>query len=295
MRYRNTEVCICFITWVACALCSKLDNAGSKELTIERFFDSEENNPFFNVKTTKEPTFNDLAQKMFGRSTEEKFFETEETFFDNENNLFKKMDNEETFFDKSFFVKEETESPVTEHNQMCACQTLHCQCCYTFRVLKLKQFRVCVSMEYVQNDFCILSTLTVNSHTIVTKILSGRNPLPYCARTVIVPLLQLCVRLYDIHHNSNGMSMCVRLEVQSLLKQILCAISFDCIKIEDKKMSFMLPPPVLTFGLVNIHVGANDPYISYRDWTKFHLPLPKRRKTTSTTTEKPKRHFWLLK
>lgn len=131
--------------------------------------------------------------------------------------------------------------------------------------------------------------------TFKSVYISGRNPLPYCARAVIVPLLQLCVRLYDIHHNPNGMSMCIRLEAQSLMKQILCAISFDCIKIEDKKMSFMLPPPVLTFGLVNIHVGANDPYISYRDWTKFHLPLPKIRKTVFSTTEKSKRHFWFLR
>lgn len=122
--------------------------SGPKELTLEEFFDSEESNQFFNAKTTMEPTFNDLAQKMFEKSTEEKFFESKDNFFESEdkyfekeNGLFQKMDGENKFFDKSFFFKEETERQVTEHNQMCTCQTLHCQCCYTLRVLKFKELR----------------------------------------------------------------------------------------------------------------------------------------------------------
>ena len=67
---------------------------------------------------------------MFVKSTEDKFFESKGTFFDSENklvekenDLFQTMDGEETFFDKAFFFKEETEKPVIGHNQMCTCQT----------------------------------------------------------------------------------------------------------------------------------------------------------------------------
>lgn len=84
----------------------------------------------------------------------------------------------------------------------------------------------------------------------------------------------------------------MRLEAISMGK-ILLSVSFDCFKIENNKLSFMQPTTAMTFGFLRFHLGDTDPYISYQDWTKLHIPLPPVT-ITPMTTKKPK-HFWSFK
>ncbi|XP_046688880.1 uncharacterized protein LOC124374770 [Homalodisca vitripennis] len=243
--------------------------------------------PFFGSPTTSKPSFIEDIENFFGVREEERLFAKEKDIFD-------QMKKDEEFFFRKETVRrmgksvkqesgQEDAQVVTQGSRYCNCQGMYCGCCTSVKLLGRESFRGCLEMEYVKNDFAIFITLTINGHVILTRVVSGRNPLPFCARTPYVPLVSFCIRLYDIHHNPRGLSLCVRLEVTSM-RQILFSLSFDCIKIEDHRISFLMPTNATTFGVVGLHMGDTDPYISYLDWTKLHFPLPE---VSSITPRQP--------
>uniref|UniRef100_A0A1B6L2N7 DUF4773 domain-containing protein n=1 Tax=Graphocephala atropunctata TaxID=36148 RepID=A0A1B6L2N7_9HEMI len=268
------------------------------ESSSEEFFFNNVD-PFFGPQTTSKPSFIEGVENFFGVREEERLFTKEKDIFD-------QMQREEEFFFREEAAKKVArsvakavvasgqgeEQVVTQGSRYCNCEGLYCGCCTSLKLLGRESFRGCLEMEYVKNDFAIFITLTINGHVILTRVVSGRNPLPFCARTPYVPLVSFCIRLYDIHHNPRGLSLCVRLEVTSM-RQILFSLSFDCIKIEDQRISFMMPTNATTFGVVGFHMGDTDPYVSYLDWTKLHFPLPTvspSSSTSSTTSPATHRH-----
>ncbi|XP_054284438.1 uncharacterized protein LOC129001234 isoform X2 [Macrosteles quadrilineatus] len=241
----------------------------SKEISSEEFF-HDNMFPFFDTPTTQKPSFDEAVEQFFGEREDDKFFKKEEDMFEI------MRENEEFFFkEKSKPVKLAVNDSVTvsQRSKLCNCHDVYCGCCYSVKLFGREKFKGCMEMEYVSRDFAIFMTFSINGHIIITRVLSGRNPLPFCSSTPYIPLVSFCIRLYDIHHNPNGLSLCMRLEATSM-RRILFSISFDCIKIDNHRISFYMPPNATTFGVVGFHLGDTDPYISYQDWTKLHIPLP---------------------
>uniref|UniRef100_A0A1B6DEP2 DUF4773 domain-containing protein n=1 Tax=Clastoptera arizonana TaxID=38151 RepID=A0A1B6DEP2_9HEMI len=259
---------------------SNFNSGNDHELTASEFFDPNMPDPFFNPKTSTVPTLDEMAKLFFD-------VEEEEAFFHDNKDLFEKIDGSEKFFFK------EEEKPKLIPSKTCHCSALHCVCCRALKIGNFKKYTGCLSMEYNQVDFCIVINLTLNGKQLVTKIISGRNPVPFCTSgSIIIPFVRFCLRLYDLRHNPNGISMCFRLEAVSM-GRILLSVSFDCLKIENNKLSFMQPTTAMTFGFLRVHLGDTDPYISYQDFTKLHIPLPPLT-IEPVTTVKPKR-FWFFK
>lgn len=60
-------------------------------------------------------------------------------------------------------------------------------------------------------------------------IFAARNPPPFCAGTG-VPLLNLCVRLYNIRVQNYNVHVCINLELQ-FANRPLIVVSFDCVRV----------------------------------------------------------------
>lgn len=60
-------------------------------------------------------------------------------------------------------------------------------------------------------------------------IFAARNPPPFCVGTG-VPLLNLCVRLYNIRVQNNNVHVCINLELQFAGRPLI-VVSFDCIRV----------------------------------------------------------------
>lgn len=97
-----------------------------KELTTSEFFESDIPDSFFNPKTTKAPTLDEMAKYFFD-------VEEEEEFFHKDKDLFEKLEDDEKFFFKE-------EKPKVIPSKKCHCATLHCVCCTGFKIANYKQY-----------------------------------------------------------------------------------------------------------------------------------------------------------
>ena len=66
----------------------------------------------------------------------------------------------------------------------------------------------------------LLSTIT---------LFAARNPPPFCVGTG-VPLLNLCVRLYNIQVQNYNVHVCINLELQFASRPLI-VVSFDCVRV----------------------------------------------------------------
>lgn len=60
-------------------------------------------------------------------------------------------------------------------------------------------------------------------------IFAARNPPPFCVGTG-VPLLNLCVRLYNIRIQNYNVHVCINLELQFASRPLI-VVSFDCVRV----------------------------------------------------------------
>lgn len=60
-------------------------------------------------------------------------------------------------------------------------------------------------------------------------IFAARNPPPFCVGTG-VPLLNLCVRLYNIRVQNYNVHVCINLELQFASRPLI-VVSFDCVRV----------------------------------------------------------------
>jgi hypothetical protein len=63
--------------------------------------------------------------------------------------------------------------------------------------------------------------------TVIT--FAARNPPPFCVGTG-VPLLNLCVRLYNIRIQNYNVHVCINLELQFASRPLI-VVSFDCVRV----------------------------------------------------------------
>jgi len=75
---------------------------------------------------------------------------------------------------------------------------------------------------------CILQLMAMLLLSTIT-IFAGRNPPPFCVGTG-VPLLNLCVRLYNIRVQNYNVHVCINLELQFASRPLI-VVSFDCVRV----------------------------------------------------------------
>lgn len=64
---------------------------------------------------------------------------------------------------------------------------------------------------------------------LLLTIFAARNPPPFCVGTG-VPLLNLCVRLYNIRVQNYNVHVCINLELQFASRPLI-VVSFDCVRV----------------------------------------------------------------
>ncbi|XP_069688532.1 uncharacterized protein [Periplaneta americana] len=132
----------------------------------------------------------------------------------------------------------------------CTCGSSNCGCCATLSVPPLSfNQRGCVQLTYVPEDVGVDVDVLLNGNNLYHTSLSARNPPPFCVGTG-VPLLNLCVRLYDIRVQNRNVRVCVNMELQ-FAGRPLVVISFDCVRVGADGVSIEKPTVA--------HVSSPDP------------------------------------
>ena len=83
------------------------------------------------------------------------------------------------------------------------------------------------------------------THSVYYCLFTARNPPPFCIGTG-VPLLNVCVRVYDIRVQRQSVRACANLELQFAGRPLI-VVSFDCVRISSSGIGVEKPPSV---GLV---------------------------------------------
>ncbi|KDR09871.1 hypothetical protein L798_15567 [Zootermopsis nevadensis] len=112
----------------------------------------------------------------------------------------------------------------------CSCGGDNCGCCATLSVPPLYfNQQGCVQLTYVPAELGVDLDVLLNGNNLYHTSLSARNPPPFCVGTG-VPLLNLCIRLYNIRVQNNNVHVCINLELQ-FANRPLIVVSFDCVRV----------------------------------------------------------------
>jgi hypothetical protein len=88
---------------------------------------------------------------------------------------------------------------------------------------------ISISSKLLLLKLYLLTAIHGNVLLNVIIIFTARNPPPFCVGTG-VPLLNLCVRLYNIRVQNNNVRVCINLELQFASRPLI-VVSFDCIRV----------------------------------------------------------------
>ncbi|KAJ9588609.1 hypothetical protein L9F63_028089, partial [Diploptera punctata] len=99
----------------------------------------------------------------------------------------------------------------------------------------------CIQLTYVPEDLGVRLDILLNDRSVYQTSLSARNPPPFCVGTGI-PLLNVCVRVYDIRVQRQSVRACANLELQFAGRPLI-VVSFDCIRIDSSGIGLERPPP----------------------------------------------------
>ncbi|KAL2719385.1 uncharacterized protein V1478_010847 [Vespula squamosa] len=121
----------------------------------------------------------------------------------------------------------------------CNCINYNCGCCkYIEYDIIFLNGTFCGNASYLEKDYGFSVTLSYNNLTLINETLSARNPPPVCYSLIkfahLLPLpklpylIHICLRVYDIDINKNGLHLCFELELE-MLTHTISIIRLGCI------------------------------------------------------------------
>ncbi|XP_022328591.2 uncharacterized protein LOC111127620 [Crassostrea virginica] len=114
----------------------------------------------------------------------------------------------------------------------CSCVGYNCGCCQHLEVDRIKlNDTVCINVTYLDQDYGMELTLSVDGHVYINASFSARNPPPLCAALPwLKDVASLCVQFYNLNVTSSSFSGCLR--VVAKLKYVTVEkINIGCFKI----------------------------------------------------------------
>ncbi|KAK3087741.1 hypothetical protein FSP39_010018 [Pinctada imbricata] len=128
-------------------------------------------------------------------------------------------------------------------NGACSCAKYMCGCCQKIDIETIHlNDTVCANFTYLNKDYGIRVTLSIDGEIYLKAEVSARNPPPICEG---IPALlkygSVCLRFYDMHVSGSQLFGCVRLEFRAALV-VVGNITLGCFKIPPGNMSTMNIP-----------------------------------------------------
>ncbi|XP_062582452.1 uncharacterized protein LOC134244198 [Saccostrea cucullata] len=114
----------------------------------------------------------------------------------------------------------------------CKCVGYNCGCCQHLEVDEIHlNDTVCINVTYLDKDYGLEVTLSVDGHVYINASVSARNPPPLCAAIPgLKDLASLCLQFYNLSASPTSVSGCVR--VVAKLKYVTVEkINIGCFKI----------------------------------------------------------------
>lgn len=134
---------------------------------------------------------------------------------------------------------------LDEQPNGCNCVGYTCGCCQHIEVDEIGlNDTVCINVTYLDQDYGLEVTLSVDGHVYINASISARNPPPLCAAIPgLKDLASICLQFYNLNVNSTSFSGCMR--VVAKLKYVTVEkINIGCFKIPPSKSGARAVPKV---------------------------------------------------
>ncbi|XP_061180105.1 uncharacterized protein LOC133188621 [Saccostrea echinata] len=114
----------------------------------------------------------------------------------------------------------------------CKCVGYNCGCCQHLEVDEIHlNDTVCINVTYLDKDYGLEVTLSVDGHVYINASVSARNPPPLCAAIPgLKDLASVCLQFYNLSVSSTSFSGCLRV-VAKLKYVTVDKIDIGCFKI----------------------------------------------------------------
>ncbi|XP_058799495.1 uncharacterized protein LOC131668983 [Phymastichus coffea] len=124
----------------------------------------------------------------------------------------------------------------------CACVDMSCGCCAGLNISTIKfDRRYCANFTFDPANFEVDMMVMMNENEIFKTSLSARNPPPVCVPLPYVPVLDFCLRLYDLSlQDGNNLHTCIDFEAR-LTQSPLLVMHFNCIRVGPSGISWTKP------------------------------------------------------
>ncbi|XP_015429177.1 PREDICTED: uncharacterized protein LOC107185915 [Dufourea novaeangliae] len=113
----------------------------------------------------------------------------------------------------------------------CQCENLECNCCVgvNLNVINFNR-KACTKFTYDPSTFTLNTVLSMNEREIYTNTLSTKNPPPLCVPLPQLPIIQFCIRFFDVYTEGRNLHACIDLETRMIGSPILI-LHFNCVKV----------------------------------------------------------------
>ncbi|XP_048729240.2 uncharacterized protein LOC125646762 isoform X2 [Ostrea edulis] len=114
----------------------------------------------------------------------------------------------------------------------CQCVGYNCGCCQHLEVDKIGlNDTVCINVTYLDKDYGLEVTLSVDGHVYMNVSVSARNPPPLCAAIPgLKDLASICLQFYNLSVSSTSFYGCIKL-VAKLKYVTVEKINIGCLRI----------------------------------------------------------------
>ncbi|XP_015111774.1 uncharacterized protein LOC107037642 [Diachasma alloeum] len=127
----------------------------------------------------------------------------------------------------------------------CSCQGLVCGCCAGINLAAFNfTRRACMEFIMVPEEFAMDVRLMIDDEEMFNNRLSARNPPPVCMPLYALPIVNFCVRLFDIRVVDSSLSTCMDFETK-VAQWPVFILHFDCVRVGGNGLSWVRPNATL--------------------------------------------------
>uniref|UniRef100_K1RDG1 DUF4773 domain-containing protein n=1 Tax=Magallana gigas TaxID=29159 RepID=K1RDG1_MAGGI len=183
---------------------------------------------------------------------------------------------ENRFIEENFnYIFDHKLQNVEEEPNGCSCVGYTCGCCQHLEVDKIGlNDTVCINVKYLDQDYGLEVTLSVDGHVYINASISARNPPPLCAAIPgLKDLASICLQFYNLNVNSTSFSGCMRV-VAKLKYVTVDKINIGCFKIPPSKSGARTVPKVQSkefLAFVEKYMQAKRSDYKWLDLKKFDV------------------------
>ncbi|XP_014467432.1 PREDICTED: uncharacterized protein LOC106740678 [Dinoponera quadriceps] len=165
----------------------------------------------------------------------------------------------------------------------CNCLGLTCACCTGINLTAINfNRRTCTNFTYDPDEFSIKVAIMMNEREVFAYSLSAKNPPPLCVPFSYLPIINFCVRFFDIYTPGSNLHACIDFETRVVNWPIL-VLHFNCVKIGLDGISWTKPQDGSN-AVLQAQSEASEPEV-YDDVDFEHDPVFPNNHTSGLTPE----------